>query len=267
MNRFISQRHRSLGALAAPQRNKNKRRIIALGILFVLATIVFTWFSVQNKDFATKLQESTKQMRTAIAATPAKVKAAKDAGDTTAVSTVLKELSATMSQKSKSLPVAPNLIGIHIGADAERSKRQQLQITADAYATDLAALADFIDYQSSLARELQGLSLKDAAGYDQTIELANAWRETIQKVQTQTKPAQLTEVTATLLQKMEIAETTIREMAELYKKTDTDGFKTKKSQLAATISEFKVLGEQIGTIAAQLDAQVAASGAKLRQNL
>jgi len=266
MTNFISQ-YQSGKIRTNAITSKNKPVLIALGVWFALAAALFAWFGVQNHQFTSQLQQSKNNIKSIIDAAPAKVKAAHDTGDVNTVATVLSELSATVSQDVKSLPAAPSVAGLYVGADAERSKRQQLQITAQAYATDLAQLADYITYQSSLARQLQGLSLKDANGYDQTIELADAWREVVQKVQKEPKPASVKDVIATLLQKMRTAEATIREMAEFYKKSDSEGFAAKQTALAASIAEFKVIGVQISTVAVQLDAKLTASATKLGQNL
>ena len=267
MMHFESHRqHRPISLLAAP-RNNNKWVLIALGIWFALAIGIFAWFGVQNNQFTSKLQQSKSGLNTAILAAPAKLQAAKATGDAAAMAAVLRELSATVLQNVQSSPQPPSAFGVYIGADAERRNSKQLKTASETYAASLAEVADFIAYQDAIARELQGLGLKDAGGYDQTIALADAWRESAQKIQNEQKPARMSNVIATLVQKMTAAETIIREMAELYKKADSTGFTAKQAQLAAIITEFKVLGEQINAVGSQLDAELASSHKNLRENL
>jgi|GEM_PF-5170640 len=264
---FLSQRQqRSLKVLAMPRR-RNRYVVMALCVWFGLATLFFVWCGLQNNQFVSQLQQSRSQLSGVFKAAPVQFKVAKDTGDTAATVTALRNLSATISQNIKSLPTELQVFGLHVGADAERARRYNLQEAAQGYVIRLNELAEFVAYQSAIARQLQELSLQDVSGYSQTIDLANSWQAAMQKVQNESKPALMTDVIATLLQKMGTIEATIREMAELYKKSDTDGFKAKQAQLAATIAEFKAIGTQIETLGAQLDAQLAAASAKLQQNL
>lgn len=254
---------------AAPPRrpNRTRRVLVALMIWLGVAALLFTWATFQNASYRGQYNAFKSDINKALDAAPAQVKQAKDTSDSAAVSAVLSNLSTTLSQKSDSAPAVPNMAGLRIGIDAEA--RRQTAIVAELKNTSqtLKQAADYIDFQSKIARSLQALSLKDAGNYDQIIALANAWKEAANTLQHASKPGQLTEVSATLLQKMVVAESRIRELAELHRQNDMAGFSAKQKELATIIEEIKPLGTKIAEISASIDSQLQYSIRALRQNL
>jgi pterin-4a-carbinolamine dehydratase len=253
---------------SAPRRpNRTKRVLIALAVWLGVATLLFVWAGFQSATYRARFNEFASGVRSSLEGAPEHIKQAKDADDTTAISAALASLSATLSQKADHAPEIANVFGVQIGVDAEVRKQTAIVGTAKEASLTLKQTADFIDFQSKLARSLQSLSLKDASNYEQTIALANAWQETANTLQHATKPPQVTEVSATLLQKMIVVESRIRELAELYKQSDASGFAAKQKELATIIDEIKPLGAKITEISTSLDSQLQRTLSALRQNL
>jgi len=254
---------------AAPPRrpNRTRRVLVALAIWLGVAALLFTWAALQNAGYRAQYSAFRSDIKKALDAAPAQVKQAKDVGDSAAVGAVLSNLSTTLSQKSDSAPALPNIAGLRIGIDAEARRQTTIVSELKNTSQSLKQAAEYIDFQGKIARSLQALSLKDAGNYDQIIALANAWKEAANTLQHVSKPVQLAEVSATLLQKMIVAESRIRELAELHKQNDTAGFTAKQKELAAIIDEIKPLGTKIAEISASIDSQLQRSIRALRQNL
>lgn len=254
---------------AAPPRrpNRNRRVLIALAVWASLATVLFVWCGVQNAQYRSHLKAATSDVRAVLDAAPQQVKQAKESGDAGAVAAALTTISAAVSQKGADIPFPPSFVGVQIGLDAEVKRHAELQSAAKDAANALKASADSIDFQTKFARSLQALSLKDAGNSEQTIALANSWKEAANTLQHATKPAELTEVSATLLQKMIVAESRIRELAERKRQGDAAGFVAKQKELAAIIEEMKPLGVAIAEISTALDTRLARSLDALRQKL
>lgn len=253
---------------SAPRRpNRTKRVFVALAVWFGVAALFFVWVGLQNASYRAKFGEFTSGVRSSLEAAPEQIKKAKDAGDTAAIALVLSNLSTTLSQKVDQAPMISHVFGVHVGVDAEFRKQTAIVTTAKEAAEALKQTADFIDFQSKLARDLQALSLKDASSHSQIVMLAEAWKEAANALQHAAKPTQLTEVCDTLLQKMIVAESRIRELAELYKQGDTTVFIVKQKELATIIDEIKPLGTKINQISVGLDNQLQSSLSALRQNL
>lgn len=254
---------------AAPPRrpNRNRRMLIALAAWTSVAAMLFAWYGVQNAQYRNHFKAATSDVRTVLDAAPQQVKQAKESGDAIAVAAALTDISAAVSQKVASIPSPPGLVGVQIGLDAEVKRHAELQSAAKDAADALKVSADSIDFQTKFARSLQALSLKDAGNSEQTIALANAWKEAANALQHATKPAELTEVSATLLQKMVVAESRIRELAERKRQGDAAGFAVKQKELAAIIEEMKPLGVAIAEISTALDTRLARSLDALRQKL
>jgi hypothetical protein len=254
---------------ASPPRrpNRTRRVLIGIGIWLSLALIFFVWAGLQNASYRGQHNAFISGMKQALDAAPAQLKQAKDAGDTAGVVIALSNLSTLLTQKIDNAPVIPSVLGLRVGVDAESRTQDAVVAAAKDAARSLRQSADFIDFQSKLARSLQALSLKDVGNHDQIIALADAWKEAANSLQHTPKPSQLTDVSATLLQKMVVAESRIRELATLHKQGDSAGFTTKQRELAVIIDEIKPLGVQILAISATLDSDLQRSLAALRQNL
>jgi hypothetical protein len=253
------------GAPRRPQRNRNI--LIALGVWLGLAIAFFAWFAVQNAGYRTQYATFVSSVRATVDAAPQQMKQAGETGDVAATVTALQSFSATLSQKISEAPHTPSVFGLRVGADAEANKQSGIVVAAKNASDTLKEAAEFIEYQSKLARSLQVLGLKDAGDYAHIIALADTWKMSIDDLQHATKPTVLTEVTATLLQKMIVVESRIRELAELYKQADASGFTAKQKELTSIIEEIKPLGMQVADISAAIDAKLQYSLADLRQKL
>ena len=240
---------------------------IAFGVWFLIWVAVFTWFGVLAAQYRERLRVYAADFGVELTKGQDVLAQHIAAHDTDASAAVLKQMAATVSQKTDHAPQLPTVLGVHMGLAAERNRRAEIQSATKTYAVTLTEMADCLAYQQTLAHRLQVLSLKDAGDYRQIVDLANTWREHANQLQAEKKPQKFAAITAALAQKMFTAEAHIRAMADLHKQNDTAGFSTKRDQLAAIIASFSEQGDQVATVLIALDAQAAADFTKLDRSL
>lgn len=254
---------------ASPKRHlrRNKQVLLALGVWFGFAIAVFTWSGVQNIHYRAQYSVYETEVKTLVDTIPARIVATSANDDARAVAAVLSEIAATTSQKIAQAPNLPTVLGLHLGLTAETKRHSSVTEAGNAAAASLKNAADFILFQHNIARAMQELSLKDVSGYDQTVALANAWKEAADTVQHAEKSPRTAEISAMLSQKMLVVESRIRELADLYKQNDSAGFAAKQNELAGIINEFKPLSESFAEIASSLEDDLQLALNALRQKL
>src|SRR5688572_33350595 len=104
---------------------RNKTVLLCVGGVFAFAASMFTWFGLQNNQYRSQFTAYRQGVSAALAAAPEAFKQFKEAADVTAQASALDKLAATTSQKVKSAPAAPAVLGFSLGTDGERAKQSR----------------------------------------------------------------------------------------------------------------------------------------------
>ncbi len=235
-----------------------RRNIIVLsliGVWFVLATMVFTWFGIQAKTYQKEWQVYTVQVGEVF-----KVAASSEHTNQSLIM-LADDLGAIKP------PVVPQLLSISIGADVARAKQFQVEKQLSALQTNLHTTAAFIDYQQKAADELRALSLAAAANESQIQALAQKWQQAIDAIKNLAPPEMLANTHITLIQDLQEAQHVIASLAGTHANDDETGFKTRYEHLQGVSTKLRAQGAEITSLAATLDAERATLIALVKQNL